>query len=55
MLVKTEDKELKFRIQGKLVDSETPVDVVLDHNVQVKLDEKSLVIVKKKTIKKDDK
>lgn len=51
--VKTGSKELKFKVQGKLVDSETAVSVVLDHNVQVKLDEGSLVLAKKTAPKKN--
>lgn len=50
--VKTGSKELKFKVQGKLVDNETPVSVSLDHNVQVKLDEGSLVLAKKTAPKK---
>lgn len=50
--VKTGFKELKFKVQGKLVDSETAVPVKMDHNVQVKLNEGSLVLAKRPAAKK---
>jgi len=53
--VKTTKEELKFRIQGKMVDNISPIRVNVDHNVQCKLNEGILEMVldekpKKQTI-----
>lgn len=45
--VKTGSKDLRFKVQGKIVDSEKSVSVRMDHNVQSKINDGSLVIVKK--------
>lgn len=55
IFVKTGNKDLKFRVQGKLVDFETAVPVKMDHNVQQKLKIKSLVRVSRPAAKPKDK
>ena len=47
MKVKTTSKDLKFRIQGKLANCETAITVIRDHNVNVKIRDGILIVVKK--------
>ena len=42
MEVVTGNKDLKFRVQGQMCDSITPVRVQLTHDIQVKLNEGTL-------------
>jgi hypothetical protein len=44
VMVKTASKDLRFKVQGKMQDSETYRPVNLDHNVTVKLNEGTLVL-----------
>ena len=47
VIVRTGNNDLKFRVQGKLVDFDSAVSVRLDHNVQKKINNGSLVITKR--------
>ena len=55
MWVKTGNKDLKFRVQGNLANYETAIPVIVDHNVQQKLKEKSLVRTTRPEAKPKDK
>ncbi|MCK5450259.1 MAG: hypothetical protein KAI70_00685 [Candidatus Omnitrophica bacterium] len=55
MQVKTGNKDLRFRVQGKWVDSESPISVSMDHNVFKKLQDGSLVEAKPEAPKVDKK
>lgn len=46
VFVKTGNKELKFRVQGKFVDFEKAIPVTMDHNVVAKIGDGSLIQVK---------
>jgi len=50
MIVKTGSKDLKFRIQGREVSFDKGVSVRMDHNVQSKLNDGTLVEAKKKAV-----
>jgi len=52
--VKTPNKDLEFRVQGKMANSEKPIRVTVDHNVQCKLNDGSL-IEDKVEVKKENK